>query len=96
MKKNNNDKMVELTIKVAEKKAKLEEQLEQIEYIEELVKDMKWYLIKEVDENGEYILDENGDYIKREPKNVDDESYNYREYFKRYNCIMILLQEICK
>ena len=92
----NNNKMQELTIKVAGKKAKLEEELEQIEYIEELIKDMKWYLIKEEDENGNYKTDENGDYIKREPLNNEDESWNYREYYKRYNVIMILLKEITK
>ena len=96
MKKTTNNKMQELTTKVLEKKARLEEQLESINYVEEMIKDMKWYLIKEEDENGEYLLDENGDYIKREPLDNDDEHYNYREYNKRYNCIMILLQELTK
>lgn len=94
--KKDERKLEELKNKVLEKKEQLTEQLQEIDYIEELLEDMNYYLIKEKDENGDYILDENGEKIRREPKNVNGETYNYREYFKRYNCIMILLEALSK
>lgn len=58
------------------------------DYMKELARDIRWYMVDVTDEDGEKVLDENGEVVKREP--TIEDGWTYKEYIVRTQALELL------
>lgn len=81
----------ETLTKLDNKQKELEAQIEEIDYIKSIIKDMQYYCRKRDDEYN-YIRDENDEYILEYPT----DPYAIHEYEKRRNVVDIVVKSYFK
>lgn len=77
-----------ITEEIAKQKTDIKIVEARCEYMKELAKDIRWYMVNVTDENGENVLDESGEIVKREPTKED--WWTFKEYTVRTQALEIL------
>ena len=77
-----------ITEEIARQKTDIKIVEARCDYMKELARDIKWYLVDVVDENGEKVIDENGEVVKRVPTSED--GWTFKEYTVRTQALEIL------
>lgn len=81
---------------ISEAKFELEEKLNTLEFIEDMINDLPYYMVTKTDEDGTPLLDEDGNEIKEIPTRENATSWAVNSYNKRVNVIEIVTKDLFK
>ena len=68
--------------------------LDTLDYLQDMIDDLPYYMVTKKDEDGEPILDENGEEIKEIPTLENSTSWAVSSYNKRVNVIEIVVKDL--
>lgn len=78
-----------ITEEIARQKTDIKIVEARCDYIKELARDIRWYMVDVTDENGEKVLDEDGEQLRREP--TKDDGWIFKEYTVRCQALEVLV-----
>ena len=86
----------QLMKQISDAKFELEERLNTLEFIEDMINDLPYYMVTKTDEDGTPILDEDGNEIKEVPTRENATTWAVNSYNKRVNVIQIVTKDLFK
>ena len=81
---------------ISDAKFELEEKLNTLEFIEDMIKELPYYMVTKTDEDGNPILDEDSNEIKEIPTLENATRWAVSSYNKRVNVIEIVTKDLFK